>query len=135
MLTKNLDVLTIIFSHIPDISNTSCLLFDVCKNFQDVIIIKLKNYTLFDVLKFNVDITIKNKIVKILIDNGCDVNAKNNDGLTALMVAAENGHAKCVELLIDKSDVNAKNNYGETALIFANEHKHAECVKLLNNKS
>ena len=37
--------------------------------------------------------------VQVLLDSGTDVNAKNNDGTTALMFAEEEGHTEIVELL------------------------------------
>ena len=40
-------------------------------------------------------------IVKILIDAGSDVNAKDENGQTALMRAAERGGTSIVEALID----------------------------------
>jgi ankyrin repeat protein len=39
------------------------------------------------------------EITKILIKAGADVNAKDQDGITALMGAAEQGHAEIVNLL------------------------------------
>jgi uncharacterized protein len=48
-------------------------------------------------------------IVATLLAKGVDVNAKRNDGVTALMLASQNGHKDVVELLLDKgADINAK---------------------------
>ncbi len=48
------------------------------------------------------------------------------------MNAAEVGHAKTVELLLDKgADVKAKTNEGKTALMIAKEKRNTEIVKLL----
>lgn len=66
------------------------------------------------------------KIVKSLICYGADVNAKNNDGRTALMLTS---NLEIAKLLIDSgADVNAKNNDGGTALIWADK---LEIAKLL----
>ncbi len=66
------------------------------------------------------------KIVKSLIGYGADVNAKNNDGRTALMLTS---NLEIAKLLIDSgADVNAKNNDGGTALMLTS---NLEIAKLL----
>ncbi len=53
-----------------------------------------------------------------LEQDGIDVNAKNSEGYTALILASSNGHKEIVEMLLEKgSDVNAKDKYNATALI------------------
>ena len=55
-----------------------------------------------------------------LLEQGADVNVKDNDGETALIWAAYRGYTDIAELLIDKeADVNVKDNDGETALMLA----------------
>ena len=54
-------------------------------------------------------------LVKKLLDEGADINAKD-DGLTLLMKAATEGYLKTAKLLIDKkADIDAKTNEGNTA--------------------
>lgn len=45
------------------------------------------------------------RVAKLLIDNGADVNAKNSDGMTALHWRARTGYPEVVELLL-KSGAN-----------------------------
>jgi ankyrin repeat protein len=64
----------------------------------------------------------------------CDpnVNAKDEDGRTPLMRAAEACSASVVKVLVDKgADVNAQGKYGVTALMFTSFSNYAEVVKLL----
>jgi ankyrin repeat protein len=55
------------------------------------------------------------EITKLLIAHGADVNARNYDGRTALMEAAEVGNPKSVKVLLDAgTDLTIKDNMGKT---------------------
>jgi len=56
-----------------------------------------------------------------LVEQGADVNAKDDDGNTALMLAVdEQNNGDIVKCLVEHgADINAKNDDGETALIWA----------------
>ena len=60
----------------------------------------------------------RKEVVGLLLTNKCDVNAKDKDGLSALMLAANGGFAEVVESLLEaKADVNARARKGsQTAL-------------------
>lgn len=73
------------------------------------------------------------EIVKLLLSNeGVNVNARTLSERTALHVAAEEGHAGIVELLLKRgADTNIRNLDGKTALHIAAEKNHIEIVELL----
>ena len=55
--------------------------------------------------------------VVAMLDRGVDVNARSEDGVTALLYAAGRAHQTVVALLLTRgADVNARNNAGMTAL-------------------
>jgi ankyrin repeat protein len=73
--------------------------------------------------------------VQALLAKGVDVNAKDKDGRTALMLASWKGQVEVVkELLAKSADANAKDNYGGTALMFAAQEDHTETVQALLSK-
>ena len=60
------------------------------------------------------------ELVKNLIDNCADVNARDKDDNTPLHLALKNREVEIIKLLIDKgADMNASNNDGYTPLILA----------------
>ena len=66
------------------------------------------------------------------LNKGADVNAKADDGMTPLHLAANFGYKEIVELLIAKgADVNAKNGWGGTPLHIAAFGGHKEIAELL----
>ena len=74
-------------------------------------------------------------IVKLLIDKGADVHAKDTFGKTALNLASQ--RLEIVKLLIEKgAEVNAKTKKGLTALVCAGGTQKHEIIKvLLENKA
>jgi ankyrin repeat protein len=71
-------------------------------------------------------------IVRALLAEGADVNAKTNDGTTALLLASRNGHLDVVQVVLAKgAEVNAKDNKGVTALMGASVAGHLEIVQAL----
>lgn len=62
----------------------------------------------------------RDRLVKALIEHGANVNAADNMGITALMVAADNGHVEVIRRLIaGGAAIDAKTTDGRTALMEA----------------
>jgi hypothetical protein len=60
------------------------------------------------------------EIARLLLQNGAEVNVRNNYGNTPLHYAAENGHVDILHLLVENgADLEAQSNYGERALHYA----------------
>ena len=77
----------------------------------------------------------KNVIIKLLIAQGADVNAKTEGGDTPLHFAASMGHKEIAELLIaNGADVNAKSQHEHTPLHFAARTGEKEVAGLLIDK-
>ena len=74
--------------------------------------------------------------VRLLLDKGANVNARRDDGNTALMLAALSGKdLSTVKLLIDRgANVNAKNKKNDTALIYAAADRDADILQALLDK-
>ena len=75
------------------------------------------------------------EVVKILIENGADINAKDNGGTTALMNASTEddyiNYEICKLLIENGANVNDKDLQGANALIYASTFGNYETVKLL----
>jgi ankyrin repeat protein len=72
-------------------------------------------------------------VVKLLLEKGADIQAKNEMNWNALMQAASEGYADVVKLLLEAgSEVNViSKEIGETVLILASWKNAPEIVKML----
>ncbi|WYD79424.1 MAG: ankyrin repeat domain-containing protein [Candidatus Electrothrix gigas] len=77
-------------------------------------------------------------IVKILLDNGMDINGMEDGKAprlrTPLMAAAEAGHIEVVKLLLDRGADKYISIYYVTAYMHAKSNNHKEIMKLLEDK-
>ena len=73
--------------------------------------------------------------VKLELQKGADVNARDDFGYTALHAAAENNHVEIVKLLLTHgADRDAKVESGETAIDYARANGYNEVVRLLEDR-
>ncbi|EWC44545.1 hypothetical protein DRE_06717 [Drechslerella stenobrocha 248] len=71
-------------------------------------------------------------IITLLIENGARVDAKEKDGWTPMMLAAQNGNCNIVDMLIKNgASVDAQGTDGETALWIASQQGHTAIVEKL----
>jgi serine/threonine-protein phosphatase 6 regulatory ankyrin repeat subunit B len=82
----------------------------------------------------------KPDVVEVLLENGAQLNLKNADGMSALMLAVathsrKEPQEKVIKLLLDKgADVNIDSHHGHTALILAAKCQDPHIVTLLLEK-
>ncbi|KAG4090703.1 ankyrin repeat-containing domain protein [Neocallimastix lanati (nom. inval.)] len=72
------------------------------------------------------------KLIKFLIENGADINGKDNEGNTVIMYACDgcSPDNEVVKYLIDnKVDIHAKNKKGETVLSYAQKNNNTKIAK------
>ena len=87
------------------------------------------NINIFSVAKILIE-NKNNKNVASEID--IEIDFKNKDGYTPLMIASYKGNADIVKLLLEyNASVNITNNYNYTALIYACIYGNADVVKIL----
>jgi ankyrin repeat protein len=71
-------------------------------------------------------------VVRLLLEHNADVNAKDDDGWTALLKAAENGHEAVVRPALEHNvNVNMKDDDKWTAPFRAAKNMHETVVRLL----
>ena len=92
-------------------------------------------YTPEDVYNFAKDGNVDELIVALNQGDNSTNWYRNNNGDTALHLAAYNGYMNCVEMLLNRGiDINSKNNDGWTALHLAAEEGDTNIVEILLNR-
>ena len=70
--------------------------------------------------------------VKLLLENGADINNPDRYGRTALLWASRHGHLEVVKLLLENgADINSQTGWEVTPSDVASDFSHFEVVKLL----
>ena len=75
-------------------------------------------------------------VVKFLINNGADVNTKNNQLMLPIHVACINGNAEMIDLLADLTrDLNTRDKHKHTPLHYAIEYDRdaSQIIRLISN--
>ena len=73
-------------------------------------------------------------VVRLLLDRGANIEAKNEDGHFSLINAIASGHKEALRLLDNGANIEAKNRIGNTSLIMAAWNGHDRVVCLLLEK-
>jgi len=74
------------------------------------------------------------EIIKELLGKGLAVDARDEQGRTALMNAAANGQVNTIKLLLSKgADINAKHKWGGNAFIFAAFFSRLDIMSRVSN--
>jgi ankyrin repeat protein len=72
------------------------------------------------------------EICQLLIENGADVNFKNEWNQTALIIAAQSGYSRIVTLLLEHgADPHIHDQFGDTAMEKALANTHRDIIRLL----
>ena len=70
--------------------------------------------------------------IVVLLENGMNIDAKNTDGRTPLMLAALSGDEKLTKYLLDNgADLSIKDNSGQTAIDLGKKSRNEKCIDLL----
>ena len=74
----------------------------------------------------------RKNIVQLLLDKGADVHARDINGETALMTAAEKGNTSIAKMLLEKgAEINTKNKQGQTPLLKIAEKENLDMINFL----
>ncbi len=97
--------------------------------------IELKGITYSEKSFLNEIIVGNTEIIELFIKAGIDINAKNENGDTALMIALLRDNLEIARMLTEQgADVNAQDKDGYTALMFASFNGYHDIAKILIKK-
>jgi ankyrin repeat protein len=94
------------------------------------------NTPLHDAVKLGLKGTVYFNLQQLLVRRGANLEIRDKEGNTALLVAIAMGNSRSAAHLIDNgADVNTRNNEGETPLLIAVKNERSDLVKLLIDKN
>ena len=70
-------------------------------------------------------------VVRVLVEQGADINKAKNDGATPLYIASEKGHVDVVRVLVEHGADITKTWKNKTPLQIARQMNHPEIIHLL----
>jgi ankyrin repeat protein len=134
---QNIDYIKLLLQHDASVTDKD---LELAASFQSFDCLKIllqgnTNITNLNTLLLNAAFYGELPLLKLLIENNADVNAK--EGKTPLHMSAWEGDLECIKYLIDnKADVNAKDDEGNTPLHLSSIDGHFQCMKyLIDNKA
>lgn len=72
------------------------------------------------------------EMIQLLVEFGANLNSSDNQGVTALMMAAKEGHFEAADLLVKSgAEINSTDSKGSTALVYAARSGHNDLLQLL----
>ena len=75
------------------------------------------------------------RIAQLIVEGKCDISPEDDDGMTPLHIACQNGHISVAEfLLANKADVDHEDTQGNTPLNHAVTNWHEELIRPLISK-
>ncbi|KAF3386475.1 Ankyrin repeat domain-containing protein 50 [Penicillium rolfsii] len=87
---------------------------------------------LMEALSFHIERFEFDKITRLLLENGAEVDCVDDDGITPLLLAAESDNPAILKLLIEKgADINKKGFRGHTPLMRAVVSRHEISARVL----
>ena len=87
-----------------------------------------------EILLFKAVVNGDHEAVRALLAGGADINARSNNGITPLTLAAMKGYLDITKILIDSgADLNVRNKDENTALKISIQNGFVEITKLLQN--
>ena len=74
----------------------------------------------------------RTEVCSLLLHHGANIDSKNVNGFTAMILASQQGHSDTVKMLHERgADVFATNRQGASAITQASQHNRAQTVQYL----